>query len=595
MEDVRLIVDLVIGLGAATVAGYIAQRIGLPALIGYILAGMVIGPNTPGWVASSERVLLLANIGVALLMFGLGVEFSLSEIARVKRAALLGGALQIPLTIALGTIAGQIVGWSLGASLLLGGAFAISSSIVAVKILMSRGDMESPHARNALGLGIVQDFSLAPMLALIPVIAGERGGLIGISQSLLVSAVVLIAAFLLGTKLVPPVLRVFAHTGSRELFLLVVVAIALGVALATHVAGLSLGLGAFLAGIVVSESEYEERVLSDIIPVRDLFATLFFLSVGMLIDPFVLLAHWEVALGLTLVLIVGKLLITGGAFLAAGLDHRTATLAAIVMAQIGEFSFVLAGTGYEHHLIDLSQYGTILSVALCSILGMTLLMKASPWLVRAAEHLPGVARQERLAVGPPPPVAPSGDHVVICGYGRVGAEIGNALRQWDQPYSVIELNPAVVRDLRDRGIDALYGDAATRSELIAAGVPTARSIAVTTPDLLVTEAVVREAREMNPRIHVIVRASATGEVASLSAQGADEVVQPEFEAGLEFVRQVLAWQGIEPESTDGLINTRRETVYGARPHRPIPDELASARILHPPRWNPDESESGCPA
>jgi CPA2 family monovalent cation:H+ antiporter-2 len=579
LEDVRLIVDLVIGLGAATVAGYIAQRIGLPALIGYILAGMVIGPNTPGWVASSERVLLLANIGVALLMFGLGVEFSISEIARVKRAALLGGGLQIPLTIVLGALGGLAFGWSIGASLLLGGAFAISSSIVALKILMSRGDMESPHARNALGLGIVQDFSLAPMLALVPVIAGERGGLIGISQSLLISAVVLIVAFLLGTKFVPPVLRVFAHTGSRELFMLVVVAVALGVALATHFAGLSLGLGAFLAGIVVSESEYEERVLADIIPVRDLFSTLFFLSVGMLIDPFVLLAHWQVAVGLTLVLLAGKLLITGGSFLAAGLDHRTATLAAIVMAQIGEFSFVLAGSGYEHHLIDLSEYGTILSVALLSILGMTILMKASPWLVRVAEDLPGVARQERLAVGPPPPVAPSGDHVVICGYGRVGVEIGNALQQWNQPYSVIELNPAIVRDLRDRGIDALYGDAASRSELIAAGVPTARTIAVTTPDLLATEAVVREARELNPRIHVIVRASATAEVASLTQQGADEVVQPEFEAGLEFVRQVLSWQGVPPESTETLINTRRESVYGARQQGEVVEALTPDTVL----------------
>jgi CPA2 family monovalent cation:H+ antiporter-2 len=595
LEDVRLIVDLVIGLGAATVAGYIAQRVGLPALIGYILAGMVIGPNTPGWVASSERVLLLANIGVALLMFGLGVEFSLSEITRVKRAALLGGALQIPLTIVLGTVTGLALGWSLGASLLLGGAFAISSSIVALKILMNRGDMESPHARNALGLGIVQDFSLAPMLALVPVIAGERGGLIGISQSLLISAVVLIVAFLLGTKFVPPVLRVFAHTGSRELFLLVVVAIALGVALATHAAGLSLGLGAFLAGIVVSESEYEERVLADIIPVRDLFSTLFFLSVGMLIDPFVLLAHWDVALGVTLVLLFGKLLITGGAFLAAGLDHRTATLAAIVMAQIGEFSFVLAGSGYEHHLIDLSQYGTILSVALCSILGMTVLMRGAPWLVRLAERLPGVERQERLAVGPPPPVAPAGGHVVICGYGRVGMEIGNALHKWNQPYSVIELNPAIVRDLRDRGIDALYGDAASRSELLAAGVATAQSIAVTTPDLLATEAAVRIARELNPRIHVIVRASTTAEVALLTAEGADEVVQPEFEAGMEFVRQVLAWQGVDPESAESMINARRETVYGVRTQTPPADALPSTPARHQTQWAPDESESSLPA
>jgi CPA2 family monovalent cation:H+ antiporter-2 len=564
MEDVRLVVDIVLALGAATIGGLIAQRLGLPALIGYILAGLAIGPNTPGLVADVDRVQLLANLGVALLMFGLGVEFSLSEVIRVRRAALLGGAIQIPLTVVLGTAAGLAGGWTLGAALLLGGAFAISSSIVALKTLMGRGEMESPHARVALGLGIVQDFSLAPMLALVPVIAGQRGGGFGIAESLLISVVVLVAAFLLGTRLVPPLLRVVARAGSRELFMLAVVAIALGVALATHAVGLSLGLGAFLAGIVVSETDFEEQVLADIIPIRDIFATLFFVAVGMLIDPFALIAQWQLVLGFALMLVIGKLLVTGGALLAVGVDHRTSTLAAVFMAQMGEFSFVLASSGFEHGLIEIGEYGTILSVALCSILAMPILVAISPFLVRIAEHLPGVKRQERLAVGPPPPVAPAGDHVVICGFGRVGAEIGAALDRWHQPYSVIELNPAIVRDLRDRGIDALYGDAASRAELESAGVPTARTVAVTTPDLLATEAVIRIARALNPAIHVIVRAPGTGDVSGLSARGADEVVQPEFEAGLEFVRQVLGWQGIDTLRTDDLVSARRQTVYGTR-------------------------------
>jgi monovalent cation:H+ antiporter-2, CPA2 family len=264
------------------------------------------------------------------------------------------------------------------------------------------------------------------------------------------------------------------------------------------------------------------------------------------------------------VLVIGKLLITGGALLAAGVDHRTSTLAAVFMAQMGEFSFVLASSGFEHRLIDIGEYGTILSVALCSILAMPILVAISPRLVRIAEYLPGVKRQERLAAGPPPPVAPAGDHVVICGFGRVGAEIGAALDRWDQPYSVIELNPAIVRDLRDRGIDALYGDAASRVELQSAGVPTARTVAVTTPDLLATEAVIRNARALNPAIHVIVRAPGTGDVSGLSARGADEVVQPEFEAGLEFVRQVLGWQGIDTLQTDELVSARRQTVYGTK-------------------------------
>jgi CPA2 family monovalent cation:H+ antiporter-2 len=570
MEDVRLIVDLVIGLGAATIAGLIARRLGLPALIGYILAGLIIGPHTPGLVADQERVIQVANLGVALLMFGLGVEFSLSGIVRVRRAALLGGGIQIPLTILLGTLAGLAAGWKIGAALVLGGVFAISSSIVALKAFLNRGEMESPHARVALGLGIVQDLSLAPMLALIPVIAGERSGVIGILESLLISAGVLVAALILGTRLVPPILRVLAISGSRELFMLAVVAIALGVALATHAAGLSLGLGAFLAGIVVSESEFEEQVLADIIPVRDLFATLFFLAVGMLIDPLELVAHWEDVLALGTVLVVGKLVITGGAFLAAGVDHRTATLAAVFMAQIGEFSFVLAGSSYEHELIDLSQYGTILSLALCSILALPFLVKLSPLLVRVAEGLPGVAEQERLAAGPPPPIVPAGEHVVLCGFGRVGAEIGRALERWDQPYSVIELNPAIVRDLRQRGIDAIYGDAASRPELEATGIATARTVAVTTPDLLTTAAVIRHARELNPHVHVIVRAPAAGDVRTLSADGADEVVQPEFEAGMEFVRQILGWQGIDAIAADALVAARREMVYGVKPTSAAP-------------------------
>ena len=562
MEDVRLIVDIVIALGAATIGGYIAQRLGLPALIGYILAGLAIGPNTPGLVADQDRVQLLANLGVALLMFGLGVEFSLREIVRVRRAALLGGGIQIPLTIVLGTAAGLAGGWTIGAALLLGGAFAISSSIVALKTLLGRGEMESPHARVALGLGIVQDFSLAPMLALVPVIAGQRGGGLPIVQSLLISGVVLTGAFLLGTRLVPPLLRVVALTGSRELFMLTIVAIALGVALATHAVGLSLGLGAFLAGIVVSESDFEEQVLADIIPVRDIFATLFFVAVGMLIDPFVLLAQLPLVLALAAVLVAGKLLIIGGALLAAGVDHRTSTLAAVFMSQMGEFSFILAGSGLAYGLITVGEYGTILSVALCSILAMPVLVAISPWLVRIAERLPGVERQERLAVGPPPPVAPAAGHVVICGFGRVGAEIGAALDRWGEPYSVIELNPAIVRDLRERGVDALYGDAASRAELESAGARTARTIAVTTPDLIATENVIRNARAMNPGIHVIVRAPGTGDVGGLSERGADEVVQPEFEAGMEFVRQVLDWQGLDAEMTEELVSARRQTVYG---------------------------------
>ena len=452
MEDVRLIVDIVIALGAATIGGLIAQRLGLPALIGYILAGLVIGPNTPGLVADVDRVQLLANLGVALLMFGLGVEFSLSEVIRVRRAALLGGAIQIPLTVLLGTAAGLAGGWTLGAALLLGGAFAISSSIVALKALHGPGRDGEPacpggaRSRHRPGLQPGADAGARPRHRR-PArwrirhrgIAADLGG--GPDR---------------GVSPRHPVSCRHCCASSR------------GLARASSSCspswpspsgsrwprtrpGCRWVSGRSWPGSSSPRSDFEEQVLADIIPIRDIFATLFFVAVGMLIDPFALIAQWQLVLGFALVLVVGKLLIIGGALLAAGVDHRTSTLAAVFMAQMGEFSFVLASSGLEHGLIDIGEYGTILSVALCSILAMPILVAISPRLVRIAEHLPGVKRQERLAVGPPPPVAPAGDHVVICGFGRVGAEIGAALDRWDQPYSVIELNPAIVRDLRDAG------------------------------------------------------------------------------------------------------------------------------------------------
>ena len=562
MEDIRLVVDLVLALGAAFLGGMVAQRLGQPVLLGYVLAGVLIGPNTPGLAADRDRVQLLANLGVAFLMFALGVEFSFNELIRVRRVALLTGGFQIPLTIALGTGVGLAVGWEVEAALLLGGAFAISSSIVALKVLLGRGETESAQGRIALGLGIVQDLSLVPMLALLPLLTGERDNLgLALLRSLGTAAVALAAVVFLVTRLVPRVLYAVARTGSRELFLLTIVLIALGTGLASHEAGLSFALGAFLAGIVVSESEFDSQVLAEIIPLRDVFSTLFFVAVGMLLEPGFILDHGLLVLGAVAALVLGKLLITGGAYLAAGVDHRTATLAAALMAQMGEFSFVLAGVGLADGLIDRDQYGLILAAALGSILAMPGLLALAPTLVAISEYLPGVASQERDQAGPEPAVEPATRHVVICGYGRVGAELGEALARRGFAYTVIEVNPAVVRDLRRRGIQAFYGDAGAEALLLRAGVERARTIAVTTPDLVTAEAAVRHARRLNPRIHVIARATAGGEVGVLGDAGADEVVQPEFEAGLEFVRQVLRWYGVPAREATLLVGHRRTAFY----------------------------------
>jgi len=576
MDDVRLAIDLVLALGAALVGGMIAQRLGQPVLLGYILAGVLIGPNTPGIVADRDRVQLLANLGVAFLMFALGVEFSLAELLRVRRLALIAGGLQIPLTTLFGAAVGLAIGWPGRASILLGAVFAISSSIVALKLLLGRSEMETPHGRAAIGLGIVQDFSLVPILVLVPLLAAEveEFGL-ALVRALATAAVALVAVFALGTRVVPRLLYVVARTGSRELFLLTVVLIAIGTALASNEAGLSFALGAFLAGIVVSESEFESQVLAEIIPFRDLFSTIFFVAVGMLLDPDFLLDQIGLVLGLVAALVLGKLLIVGGAFLAAGVAPRVAVLAAALMAQIGEFSFVLAGVGLANAIIDDDQYGLILAAALGSILLVPLLLAAAPNLAPAVARLPGVAARERRRAGEVAEVAPSArpGHVVICGYGRVGAELGESLARRGFGYTVIDLNPAVVRDLRQQGVGAYYGDAGAEALLRRAGIEQARTLAVATPDPITARSAIRHARRLNPRLRVIARAAIGAEVDLLGRAGADEVVQPEFEAGLEFIRRVLRWHGVSAQETAILLARRRAAFYRADGPTPLdPDQ-----------------------
>ncbi|MDQ3779272.1 MAG: cation:proton antiporter [Chloroflexota bacterium] len=575
MEDVGLILDLVLALGVALVGGSVAQRLGQPALLGYVVAGFLIGPNTPGPHANVERVELLANLGVAFLMFALGVEFSFNELRRMQRIALVTGGIQIPLTLVLGTLSGIAIGWSLPAALLLGGAFAISSSIVALKLLLGRGEGTSPQSRAVLSLSVVQDLSLVPMLAIVPVLSGDTASLAtDLARSLLTAIVALVAVIVLGTRVVPPILYVVARLESRELFLLTVVVIALGTAVASETAGLSLALGAFLAGLVVSESEFDSHVLSEIIPLRDLFSTLFFVALGMLIEPAFLIENIGTVLALVAVLILGKLLITGGAFLAAGLDHRTTTLSALAMAQIGEFSFVLAGVGVAEGVIDRRQYGLILEVALVSILIAPSLLRLGPTLVSVAARLPGVAGQEAAQAGPEAEPTSLSRHVVICGYGRVGSEVGEALMRRGLRFVVIEINPAIVRGLRERGIQAFYGDAASEPLLLRAGIERARTLAVTSADLMIAQSAARTARRLNPSIDVVTRAAAGDEVEILRQAGVNEVVQPEFEAGLEFVRHVLRRQGVSAREATMMLTRRRSAFYGliGEPGRPSEDE-----------------------
>jgi CPA2 family monovalent cation:H+ antiporter-2 len=562
MEDLRLIVDLVLALGAALLGGAIAQRLGQPVLIGYIIAGILIGPNTPGLVANHANVETLAFLGVAFLMFTIGVEVSFAELNVVRRVALFTGGIQVPLTIAVGALAGLAIGWSWQAAVLLGGAFAISSTIVALKLLASRGESNSPHGRTALGIGIVQDLCLVPIIALLPVLTGESENLLlSVTQSLGTAAIALVVVVVIGTKLAPRLFYVIAQTESRELFLVTIVLAALGTALASEAAGLSFALGAFLAGLMVSESGFDSQVLSEVIPLRDLFASLFFVSVGMLVDPDYVIHHAWVVLALVVTLVLGKMLIIGGALLAAGANYRTTTYTAILLAQMGEFSFVLAGVGFADGIIGDDQYALILAVALGSILVSPALLQLGPVFVGWSKRLPGVQAKEAAEVGEEPPASEHANHVVLCGYGRVGAVLGDVLSHHRFPFTVIEINPATVRELRDRGVPAYYGDAGSDALLQRAGIQDSSVLVVTVSDLLASRAAIRRARELNPGITIITRAISRNEVQVLKEAGADRIIQPEFEAGLELVDYMLEVLGMPVEDVATIVAARRLSLY----------------------------------
>jgi len=368
VNDLQLVLDLVLAVLAAFVGGTVAHRLGQPVIVGYLLAGVAIGPFTPGPTASTHSVQVLAEIGVAFLMFALGAEVSLAELRRIGRVATLGGALQILCTMGLGPLIAPLLGLTFVQGVFLGALLALSSTVVALKVLMDRGELGALHGRVALGILIAQDLAVVPMVVVLPsVVAGNEGLLTELAIAALKAGGVLLGAYVIGVRLVPVALARAAIARTRELFLLGVVALALGTAIMTQFAGLSLAFGAFLAGLVVAESEYRRQVVAEVLPLRDLFASLFFVSVGMLIDPRTLLSEAGAIAGLSAVVVVGKAGIVAAIVLLLGMPARVAVLAGLSLAQIGEFSFVLARVGVEGGAIPTSVFDLTLATALVTI------------------------------------------------------------------------------------------------------------------------------------------------------------------------------------------------------------------------------------
>ncbi|TIM05755.1 YbaL family putative K(+) efflux transporter [Mesorhizobium sp.] len=580
-HDTPLIATIVAGLGLAFVFGAIANRFRIPPLVGYLVAGVLVGPNTPGFVADTGLANELAEIGVILLMFGVGLHFSLKDLLSVRAIAVPGAIVQIGFATALGAGLAWMLGWSMGAGLVFGLALSVASTVVLLRALQERRLIETERGRIAVGWLIVEDLTMVLALVLLPALAGVLGGqepveanssgLLSLPASYGVWSVVgitlaKVAAFVVvmlvvGRRVIPWVLHYVAHTGSRELFRLAVLAIALGVAFgAAKLFGVSLALGAFFAGMIMSESELSHRAAEESLPLRDAFSVLFFVSVGMLFDPFSLVSNSWPILATLAIIVIGKSLAAFVIVVAFRYPIATALMISASLAQIGEFSFILAELGVGLKLLpeqgrDLILAGAILSIVLNPLMFLAVdWMK--PWLERRAGKAASLDEAKPIgpatepgqlasvaapvkADGPPPRTALAG-HSILVGYGRVGSLVGASLKKAALPFLVIEDADKTLAKLRDDGIETVSGNAASSEVFSAANPEGASRLILAIPNAFEAGQIVLRARAANPKINVIARAHSDAEVEHLKGLGADTVIMGEREIARGIVEEVLA-------------------------------------------------------
>jgi CPA2 family monovalent cation:H+ antiporter-2 len=558
---VGIAADFVLIVVGGLLGGLLARALRLPLLIGYVAAGVAVGPYTAGpTVVQVHDIERLAEIGAALLLFSLGLEISFRDLQPVRRIALIGGPIQIVLTSALGAVAGvKAFGMPGTEAIWFGAMISLSSTVVVLKSLSAAGLTSTLPSRVMIGLLMVQDLSVVPMLIILPRL-GELDHLVAkLASATGIAAVFLAAVVILGTRLLPRLLRRVLTWGSRELFLVSVVAIGIGLGYATQSVGLSFALGAFVAGLILSESEFSHQALSDVVPVRDIFGLLFFVTAGMLLDVQYALTHSaQIALAVLLIFL-GKSLILGGLARAFGYVNMAPWIVGMGLSQIGEFSFVLARSGVGSGLLskptyDLALTCTVLTMALSPAVSSLALPLGRAWQswrkptwVTKLVDLPQKVLQE---------------HIIVAGYGRSGKAVARVLQAAGISLVVVELNHASFSDAGEKGLTGILGDITSEEILLAAGVERARILVLTIPDQSTVHISVERAKRLNPKIMVIARAARTHHVAELTMLGVDAVVQAEFEGGVEMVRQALVRCQYDEAATSRLVSEVKNELYG---------------------------------
>lgn len=551
MHDVNLILTLTAGLSAALVLGYITRWLGLSPIVGYLLAGIVVGPHSPGFVADRGLAEQMAELGVILLMFGVGLHFHLRELLAVRGVAVPGAIVQSVVATLLGMLAGRLLGWGWTTGLIFGGAMSVASTVVLVRVLSDNRDLHTRAGHIAVGWLVVEDLFTVVAIVVLPVLLGDAGAaprLAGMLAIVVLKIAVLVTlALVLGGRIVPWLLERVAATRSRELFTLAVLVIVLGIAVGSaEVFGVSMALGAFLAGMVVGRSEFSLRAASEALPMRDAFAVLFFVSVGMIFDPRTLLqAPGALAAALAIVLLA-KPAAALAIVLLLGHPLRVALPVAVALAQIGEFSFILAGLGRQLGALPDTAVDTLVAAAIVSI-------TLNPMLYRLVDPLDRLLRWTGADGEVVPDESPndSGSHrAVIVGYGPVGQTVAQLLLDNEIEPTVIELNLDTVRRLKAFGVRAIYGDASRSETLAEAGIAGARHLILTSASGTIDEEIVRRAKEIDPSVHILARSQYVRQMEQLRRAGAEDVYSAEGEVALAFTARILERLGATAEQVD---------------------------------------------
>ena len=556
MHSFDLILTLTGGLAAALVLGYVTQRLRLSPIVGYLIAGLLVGPYTPGFVADRPLAEQLAEIGVILLMFGVGLQFHIEELLAVRRVAIPGAVVQSAVATGLGVLVAQLGGWSLQAGVVFGIALSVASTVVLVRVLSDNRQLHTPTGHIAVGWLVVEDLFTVLVLVLMPAVFGaaeDASPALAIVVAVLKVAVLVVFTIVVGGRTIPWLLAHISRTQSRELFTLAVLVTALGIAVASaEVFGVSMALGAFLAGLVVGRSEFSVRAASDALPMRDAFAVLFFVSVGMLLDPASLLQQPLMIAATLGVVLLGKPLAALAIVSAFGYPLKVGLSVAVALAQIGEFSFIVAALGNQLGVLPAETSNTLIGAAIVSITLNPLLFRgiepAERWLSRTVVRLKPAATT--AAAANRTPATPATHKAVVVGYGPVGRTVTRLLRENEIEPTVIEMNVDTVRELKSSGVDAVYGDAAHPSTLTSAGADLAGNLIVSIAGLPGLEEAFKVARRINPSVQILARADYLRDVPALRAAGADVVVSGEAEVALGFTEAILERLGATPEQID---------------------------------------------